>query len=35
MDSINEQKIANNRNNDKVIIKFQIQKKIGKPKCKS
>ena len=35
MDSINEQKIAHNEKDDKLVIKFQNQKNDRKTKCKS
>ena len=35
MDNINGQKIANNKQNDKLNIKFQIQRTMKKPKCMS
>ena len=35
VDNINKQKIANNEQDHKLVIKCQIQKDIKKPKCKS
>ena len=35
MDNIDKQKIENNQKNNKADIKFQIQKKIKRSKCKS
>ena len=35
MDNSNEQKIVNNKQDEKLVIKFQIQKNIKKQKCKS
>ena len=35
MDNIDEQKTENNQKDNKTDIKFQIQKKIKKSKCKS
>ena len=34
-DNANQQKISNNKQDSKLVIKFQIQKNIKKSKCKS